>query len=146
MMKLILFAIILFLLAIIESSVISIPLFLLFVIAWSVHSGGELSVPLVGVGGLLIDAMMGRLLGSTSLFILIVSFVLLRYERKIRSRHSVYVVIVSVIATACYQMVFNHTLSLPLLIAAGLISGIVHGVTALLVQKISSHQTLELEL
>lgn len=130
----------------IESSLVPIPLVLLFVIAWSVIHGTALSLTLAFVGGLLVDTMTGRTLGSTGLFTLIISFLLLRYERKINSRSILYIVVVSLVAAGAYQFIFTHSMKLGILIATGIATIPIYLLTILLTQKISPKNMLELEL
>ncbi len=145
-MKFITLFIVLFIFSLIEASVLPIPLVLSFVICWTVIGSDNVSLLMAFVGGLLIDIMTGRFLGSTGLFALIISFVLLRYARKINSRSMLYIVVVLLVAAGVYQFIFTHSIKLGILVATGIATIPIYFLTILLVQKISPKNSLELGL
>ena len=121
--------IVLFFLAfLLEATVTTLPLVLLALLCLAVARRKSWVFSLAFISGILLDILLVRTVGITSLLFLIFLFIILLYERKYEIRTLPFVVISSFVGTLLYGMVF----SLPFLFLQAVLSSIVTSIVFVL--------------
>lgn len=90
-----------------EAVFFALPLLLVSIIVLSVLIKETFVYVLAFTLGLLFDSMTLQTLGTTSLFLLSVLFLVSLYERKFETRNVPFVLLISTIATVSYLLVFG---------------------------------------
>jgi rod shape-determining protein MreD len=90
-----------------ETTFFAVPLLLVSVIVLSVLVKDPLIFFLAFILGLVSDSLMLQTLGTTSLFLLSVLFLIRLYERKFETRNVPFVLMISIIAISSYLLIFG---------------------------------------
>lgn len=98
--------VVLFFLIILESSVTTLPLVLLFLIFYTVFTRSESVFFIAFFAGLLLDILMLRPLGVTSIFFLVIIFLILLYENKFEIGTMYFVMIATFVMSFLYLIFF----------------------------------------
>lgn len=96
----------LFLLIIIESSITTMPWVLMFLIFFAVFVRSEVVFVMAFMSGVFIDILTLRPIGITSIFFLVILFLILLYERKFEIGTVYFVTIATFISSLLYFIVF----------------------------------------
>jgi rod shape-determining protein MreD len=92
-----------------ETSIIQLPLVLLVILSSAVIFRSDFIFFLAFLCGFLIDALLFRTLGVTSLFFLLFVFVIFLYEKRFELRSIQFIFVFSFFGAAVYLLVFGFT-------------------------------------
>lgn len=129
--------ILLFFLIILESSVTTLPLVLIFLLFLAVFVRSESVFLTAFFAGILLDALTLRTLGSSSAFFLLILFLIFLYERKFEIGTIYFVVIATFFSSLIYLLVFPTDSLLPQIVLCVILSFAIF----LAVKKITTPKT-----
>ena len=109
-MKIFLIFLLLFLTILIESTLIQLPLTLIIFCILTVVYKEEWIFPVSLVVGIILDSLMFRPIGATSLFFLLFLLVVFLYEKKFELRSVWFVIFIVGVGSFFFLLVFGHTL------------------------------------
>lgn len=116
--------VLLFILALLlESTLTTVPLVLLALLCLAVARKKTWIFPLAFFSGILLDILLVRVVGLTSLFFLVYLFFVLLYDRKYEIRTLPFIMVSAFVGTLLYGVLF----SLPMLFIQAIISSFVAG-------------------
>lgn len=92
----------------VESVFFQIPLTLVIIIVAAIFQKKESVLFLAVVAGLILDSLLFRPLGITSLFFLGVIGILLVYKRKFETNHILFGVLFTTFSSMCYILLFKY--------------------------------------
>lgn len=101
--------VLLFVLAVLEGSFISLPFIFLFLLFLSLKNRTSWVFAVAFIAGILLDAFYLRTLGQTSIFFLLFLFAVMLYEKKFEIENLSFVVVVSFIGSFIYFSFFANT-------------------------------------
>lgn len=114
----IILALLLLTLIVLEGSVTTVPLVLLYLILLTVFTSKHVVFGVAFGAGILIDLLLVRPIGQTSAFYLLFLFFIVLYERKYEMATVPYVLATSLVGTISYGLIYGLP-SLPLIIISG---------------------------
>lgn len=109
-------------LILLESSILTIPVVLLFLLFYAVFARSETVFLIAFVSGIFLDMLLLRPLGLTSVFFLSVVFLVLLYERKFEIGTVYFVTILSFLSSLFYFLLFPSAYIFPQVVICVILS------------------------
>ncbi len=95
-----------FILALLQGAFLQFNLVLLLVLTWAIFRPSEEVILIAFASGLLLDLAKGTPLGLSSLFFLVVCYLLLLYRRKFDSLHPAFLPVFVFLSSTIYDLIF----------------------------------------
>lgn len=108
-MKYFVFFILFFLAVVLETSVVQLPLTLLVLLSCAVIFGSDLIFFLAFLLGFLIDGLLFRALGVTSLFFLLFVLLIFVYEKRFELKSIQFIILFSFLGSTLYLLMFGFS-------------------------------------
>lgn len=125
---------------IVETSVSSLPLVLLFLIIVTVWRKSAHMLLLAFFSGLILDVLLVRNIGTTSIFFLVMIAGMILYQKKYELRSPFFVIPFSMVASMLYVVLFPVPQAFLHVVFSTLLAGILFVVSSLLMQKSNERQ------
>lgn len=126
-----------FLIVIIEGTLTTLPLTLIFLLCLTVMKRQEWIFPLAFIAGILLDVFVFRTPGITSLYFVSFVFLLLLYQRKYETATMPFVAIAAFFGSMGYMMLIGHSAVLLQVLLSTLIATSTFGVYRILTKQSS---------
>jgi cell shape-determining protein MreD len=118
-----------------ESTFITIPLCLILLINFLVIDRKSWVFPAAFFSGMMLDILLLRYLGSTSLFFVTLLFIINLYEKKFETSNIYFVLSASFVGSFFYLIIFGIRLSLPQSIVAAFLGAVIFYIMTLLSRR-----------
>ncbi|MBP6882020.1 MAG: hypothetical protein KBC15_00510 [Candidatus Levybacteria bacterium] len=125
---------------IVETSVSSLPLVLLFLIIVTVWRKSAHMLLLAFFSGLILDVLLVRNIGTTSIFFLVMIAGMILYQKKYELRSPFFVIPFSMVASMLYVVLFPVPQAFLHVVFSTLLAAILFVVSSLLMQKSNERQ------
>lgn len=136
MIKVLLYSFILLIAVLLEATLMQLPLALVALIVFSVLERRAWILLLGVFAGLLLDSLTFRLLGTSSIFFLVVLGLLFLYKKKYETYHIGFASVFLFVACLVYELIFG----LPSIFLATLLATFIGIVILLLIQYLASNR------